>query len=147
MNAKILVSMFVLLAAAGCASMQTEIIRDPGAIDSITVGEFTTANPVDDELIGSYLRKELSKRGFRVVDDSPYTLTGAIAFYERFWMRTDVIQDANIVLKNDSGEQLVQWFYSGDMENSILVFGLGTGLKNRRDFARYMAKEITKTLK
>ncbi len=137
----ILISMLALI-AGGCASMQTEIIADPGAIDSITVGHFTTANPVDNELIGSYLRKELAKRGFRILDNSPYVLTGTIAFYEELFRRAVFIQDASIILKKDSGEQLVQWFYSGD---SVLL--LGMNLKNRRDFACYMAKEITKTLK
>ncbi len=141
---KILLCLLVLL-AAGCASMQTEIIRDPGKIDSITVGHFTTANPVDNELIGSYLRKELAKRGFVVTDDSPYVLTGTIGFYDDLLRGTSRIRDASIVLKKDSGEQLVQWFYSPDTVKSVLL--LGVDLKNRRDFACYMAQEITNTLR
>ena len=128
MNVKILVSLFVL-AAAGCASMQTEIIRDPGAIDSITVGRFTTRNPVDDELIGSYLRKELARQGFRVVDDSPYTLSGAIDVHPFYFY----ITEAKIVLNE---ERFVIWFYEHR-------FGW---IKGRKDFARYMAKEIAETI-
>ena len=131
MNAKILVSMVVLLAAAGCASMQTEIIADPGWIDSITVGHFTTANPVDDELIGSYLRKELAKRGFTVVDDSPYTLTGTIDVHPYY----SVVVEARIVLRKYS-DQII-WSYQDYYEFS----------KSRKEFARYMAKKIAKRLR
>lgn len=123
----------LILLAAGCASMQTEIIQDPGAIDSITVGRFTTANPVDDELIGSYLRKELSRRGFRVVDDSPYTLSGTIDVNWQYSFANVI--EARIILKKDS-EQII-WVYRSET----------FPLRRRKEFARYMAKEIAKTLK
>jgi len=136
MNAKILVSLFVLLAAAGCASMQTEIIADPGAIDSISVGHFTTANPVDDELIGSYLRKELAKRGFIVTDDSPYVLTGTI---DVDWQYHSHIAEARIALRGYS-DQIV-WTYQDD------VFWSYPFSKSRKEFARYMAEKIAKQLR
>lgn len=132
MNAKILVSVFVLLAAAGCVSLQTEIIAEPGRIDSITVGDFTTANPVDNELIGSYLRKELAKQGFRVVDDSPYTLTGTIAVHSYY----STIEDAKIILKKDFIDQIV-WNYQCEADVS----------KSRKKFACYIAKRIAKQLR
>lgn len=122
----------VLMLAAGCASLQTEIIQDPGKIDSITVGRFITANPVDDELIGSYLRKELAKRGFRVVDDSPYTLSGTIdvhSYYSR-------VVEARFILKKDYSDQIVWSFQSG-----IELY------KSRKNFARYMAERIAKKLR
>ncbi len=133
MKAKILVSMFVLLAAAGCASMQTEIIAEPGKIDSITVGHFTTANPVDDELIGAYLRKELAKQGFVVADDSPFVLTGAIAVHPYY----SAVEDARIVLKKDYTDQIV-WSFQGFVD----AFP-----KDRKEFARYMAEQIKKQLR
>lgn len=118
--------------AAGCASLQTEIIQDPGKIDSITVGHFTTANPVDDELIGSYLRKELAKRGFVVTDDSQYVLTGAIAVHSYY----STIEDAKIVLKKDYTDQII-WNFQCEADVS----------KSRKDFARYMAARIKKQLR
>ena len=131
MKAKILVSLFVL-AAAGCASMQTEIIQDPGKIDSITVGHFTTANPVDDELIGSYLRKELAKRGFKVMDYSPYVLTGTIAVHPYY----SIVEDARIILKKNYADQIV-WSFQSSSEF----------YKKRKDFAKYMAEKIAKQLR
>ena len=128
MKAKILVSMFVLLAAAGCASMQTEIIAEPGWIDSITVGHFTTANPVDNELIGAYLRKELSKRGFRVFDYSPYVLTGTIDVHPYY----SKVVEARIVLRENSDR--IIWSY----ENRY---------QSRKEFARHLAKQIKKQLR
>jgi len=116
--------------------MQTEIIAEPGRIDSITVGHFTTANPVDDELIGSYLRKELAKRGFTVVDDSPYVLTGTIdvhPYYSR-------VREARIVLKKDYVVEQVIWNFQ--------MPGLSGDLcKTREEFASYMAKKIAKQLR
>lgn len=121
----------LLGAAAGCASLQTEIIRDPGRIDALTVGHFTTANPVDDELIGSYLRKELAKRGLRVVDDSPYTLTGTIDVHPYH----SVVVEARIVLKKDS-DQIV-WSYQQYYEFAT----------SRKEFAHYMASKISQQLR
>jgi len=133
MNVKILVSLFVL-AAAGCASMQTEIIRDPGAIDSITVGRFTTRNPVDDELIGSYLRKELARRGFRVVDDSAYTLTGTIDVDRTHYTKT-VVVEGRIVLREYS-DQIIWSYHTGWFV-----------APDKKEFARYIAKKIAKQLR
>lgn len=129
----IMIGLFVLL-AAGCASMQTEIIQDPGKIDTITVGHFTTANPVDDELIGSYLRKELSKRGFTVTDYSPYVLTGTIAVHPWY----SAVEDARIVLKKDDVVDQIIWsFHTGWI----------TDTPGRKDFARYLAEKIAKQLR
>jgi len=136
MNAKILVSTFVLLAAAGCASMQTEIIAEPGRIGSITIGHFTTRDPVDDELIGAHLRKELAKRGFRVCDDSPYTLTGAIDVNQHY----STVVEARIVLKKDDIVDQIVWTYQDDLYDSLST-------KSRKEFARYMAKKIAKQLR
>ncbi len=127
----IFINLLLLIAAAGCASMQTEIIAEPGWIDSITVGHFTTANPVDDELIGAYLRKELAKRGFKVVDDSPHVLTGAIDVDLLY----SSIVEARIVLKKDSDQ--VVWFYRN--ESMFLMY--------RKEFARYLAERIAKQLR
>lgn len=143
MKTKILVSMFVLLAAAGCASMQTEIIAEPGRIDSITVGHFTTANPVNGKLFASYLRSELSICGFQVIEDSPYTLSGTIEFSPGFlgFGEINLVCDGNIVLRKNSEERLVVWFYEDRFSWRF------SKSKGRKDFASYMAQEITKTLK
>ena len=111
---------------AGCASMQTEIISDPGRIDSITVGRFTTANPVDNELIGSYLRKELSSRGFKVVNDSPYTLSGTIDCDFKY----SRVMEA--VIQLGSTPKIV-WRFEGYL--------------TRKEFARYFAGQIKKRLR
>ena len=124
----LLISLVVVgVLVAGCAS--TEIINDPGRVDSLMVGRFTTRDPVDNELIRSYLRKELSKRGFQVVDDSPYVLTGTIdvnLFYAK-------VREAKIVLTKDSVEQII-WRCENDYAS-------------RREFARHMAERITKALR
>lgn len=123
----------LLLLIAGCASIQTEIIGDPGRVDSLTVGMFVTADPVDNELIGDYLRKELSKRGFQIIDDSPNLLTGTIDV-KIVWdiVTYKIISDARIVLNKNSSEQVI-WQFKGYLR--------------REEFVRYIANRITKKLK
>lgn len=116
---------------AGCASFQTEIIQDPGKVDSLTVGRFTTRDPVDNELIGSYLRKELSNRDFQIVDNSPYVLSGTIDVN----LFEDWIKEARIVLKKNSAEFVV-WYY----EIKVTV-------KTRKQFAEFMASKIQERLR
>ncbi len=112
---------------AGCASFQTEILEDPGKVDSLTVGQFITANPVDNELIGSYLRKELTKQGFNVTDDSQYVLSGVI----------DTVTEARIVLSKNSKEKIA-WNYTASTS------GICT---TRKCFSKEIAKRIYKTLR
>lgn len=111
---------------AGCASLQTEVINDPGRIDSLTVGDFVTANPVDNELIGSYLRKELAKRGFRVSDDSPYTLSGTIDCDFKY----SRVMEA--VIQLGSTPKII-WRFEGYL--------------TRKEFAQYIAGQIKERLR
>ena len=145
MKAKILgiaAGCLLTVLTAGCASMQTEIIAEPGRIDSITVGHFTTKNPVDGELIASYLRSELSRCGFQVIEDSPYTLSGTIGFFDILGLgfgESNLVNDGNIVLQKNSEERFVLWFYEDRLFRGFS--------KTKKEFARYMAQEITKTLR
>lgn len=129
----ILISMLTLI-SGGCASMQAEIIRDPGRVDSIAVGHFTTANPVDDELIGSYLRTELTRRGIVVSDDSAYVLTGTIDVDQTHYSASAVVE-ARIVLKEYSDRIIwiyhTGWFIAPD----------------RKEFASMIANKISRQLK
>jgi len=114
-----------LLTVGGC--WQAEIVQNPGVINSIRVGHFTTPNPVDDELIASYLRKELTRCGFQVCDDSPYILSGTIDVNSRY----GTVREARIVLKKDS-DQII-WSYEG--------------YESRKEFARSVAEQIKKRLR
>ena len=89
---------------AGCAT--TEIISDPGYVGWITVGDFLTANPVDNELIGAHIRKELEKRGFNTLNNSPFVLSGTIDVDPLH----SVVEEARIVLKKESTEMVVWSF-------------------------------------
>lgn len=111
---------------AGCAS--TQIIDDPGYVLWVTVGDFVTANPVDNELIGSYLRKELLRRGFNVDENSPFVISGTIDVD----LLHSVVLEARIVLKRDSIEKVV-WTYDT--------------YSNRKLFASELADRIYKTLR
>lgn len=111
---------------AGCAS--TQVIEDPGYVVWLTVGDFVTANPVDNELIGSYLRKELLRRGFNVDNNSPFVISGTIDVD----VLHSVVLEARIVLKRDSVEKVV-WTYDT--------------YTRRKLFANDLADRIYKTLR
>lgn len=117
------------LLLAGCASFQTEIIQDPGRVDSLTVGQFTTRDPVKGELIASYLRKELLDRGFVVSDDSPYIISGTVDYDYDYSDRPMWIRKAIVSL------------------NGYITWRCDIDIMGEEDFAGYVAKQISATLK
>ena len=84
-------------------------------------------------MVASYLRSELSKIGFNIIEDSPNVLSGAFTYHHSYG-ETYGVEEASIVLKKDS-DQIV-WRYRDD--------GLG---KSNKDFAGYIAKQISATLR
>ena len=138
MRALLIVLAGVGVLIAGCAApvkLRTEIFQDQGKIDSLTVGRFTTKNPVDGELIEYYLRIELVNRGFDVNRDSPYILSGAIGF--GFYGGKAVIS-----LRNREGDILQTWF----CECEVFFSGWQRCMTGK-EFAFYISDEISQSLK
>lgn len=118
----------LLVVAAGCASFQTEIINDPGCVTSIKIGQFTTENPVFNDLFRLDLRKELTRRGFIISDKADHILIGII---DLSMYSSDIIE-AKMILQTDS-DQII-WSF----ENQSL---------SRKDFIWSFAKMIEKQLR
>lgn len=91
---------------SGCASpvkSQMKVFYLPQNVTSISVGQVISENPAHGQLFADYLREELSK-DFDVNDNSPYILSGSLAFgtYER---------GLALSLKNKEGDILIVWLY------------------------------------
>lgn len=119
---------------AGCASFETQVIEEPGPIDSIAVGRFITADPAEGELLGSYLRQDLSENGFNVIERSQNVLFGSVT-YHYYYGNSSGIKEAVFVLGN--GSKKIIWRY-----NSGEAF-----VKSNKEFSEYIVKQIKATLR
>lgn len=121
---------------AGCASpvkLETKVFYSPENVTSISVGRIISENPAHGQLFADYLREELSK-DFDVSDNSPYILSGSLAFglYDR---------GLALSLKNTDGDILIVWLYKCE-----LIFRPMQECPGGKEFASIVANRTKETL-
>lgn len=135
---KLILASVMVLAVGGCAAqvrLHTEIYEQPQKVDSITVGQFTTKNPVDGQLVADFLRLELLHRGISPAVNAKYSVDGTIDFI------SEGVATAIVTVRDESMKPLIVWFYS-DSRKEMPGF-----LRNRDRFAVYMAEQIAGEIK